>query len=137
MKYLAMVIIDRDSEEARNYEKGTPPDPKFMEAMGRHVEEITRRGALVATAGLHPLANGARVRVAGGKMTVTDGPFIESKEIVGGYAILEAKSKEEAVELGRAFMGLHLEVLGASYQGTLEVRQMFDPSDAPCGVSKS
>jgi hypothetical protein len=129
MKYIAMVVLDRNSEAARNYEAGMPPDPKLEEAMGQHIEEMTNRGILLETAGLLPLGKGARVRAAGGKLTVTDGPFIESKEIVGGYAILRAKSKEEAIELGKAFMKLHLDALGQSYEGAVEVRQMFDPVD--------
>jgi hypothetical protein len=129
MKYLAMVIMDRTSEAARNYEGGMPPDPKLEESMGKHIDEMTKRGVLLETAGLLPLAQGARVRAVGGKLTVTDGPFIESKEVIGGYAILRAKSKEEAIDLGKAFMRLHLDALGPSYEGTVEVRQMFDPAD--------
>ena len=98
--------------------------------MGRHIEELTSSGALLGMGGLLPLSQGARVRAAGGRLTVTDGPFIESKEIVGGYAILRAKSKEEAIEMGKAFMQLHLDVLGPSYEGSVEVRQMFDPEEA-------
>jgi len=61
---------------------------------------------------------------------VTDGPFIESKEVIGGYAILRAKSKEEALKMGQDFMQLHVDILGASYEGELEIRQMFDPTDS-------
>jgi hypothetical protein len=129
MKYIAMVMLDRNSDAARNYEAGMPPDQKLEAAMGRHMEEMTKRGVLLEAAGLLPLGKGARVRAAGGKLTVTDGPFIESKELIGGYAILRAKSKEEAVELGKAFMKIHLDTLGPSYEGTVEVRQMFDPAD--------
>jgi hypothetical protein len=129
MKYLAMIIMDRNGEDCRNYERGTPTDPKFEAAMGGLIEDLTRRGVLLETAGLLPYAHGARVRAEGGKLTVTDGPFIESKEVIGGYAMLRTKSKEEAVELGRAFMQLHLDVLGPSYEGMLEIRQMFDPAD--------
>jgi hypothetical protein len=129
MKYLAMVIMDRNSEAAKNYEGGMPPDPKLEAAMGRHIEEMMKRGILLETAGLLPLGAGARVRAAGGKLAVTDGPFIEAKEVIGGYAILRAKSKEEAIELGKDFMKLHIEALGPSYEGTVEVRQMFDPAD--------
>jgi hypothetical protein len=129
MKYIAMVMLDRNSEAASNYEAGMPPNQKLEAAMGKHMEEMTKRGVLLDVGGLLPLAKGARVRAAGGKLTVTDGPFIESKELVGGYAILRAKSKEEAIELGKAFMKIHLDTLGASYEGTVEVRQMFDPAD--------
>ena len=66
------------------------------------------------------------------KLSVTDGPFAESKELIGGYAILQAGSKEEAIELGKVFMKIHVDVLGPSYQGELEIRQMSDPSE--CGL---
>jgi hypothetical protein len=137
MKYLAMIIMDSDSEDCRNYEKGTPTDQKFVAAMGGLIEEMTRRGVLLGTAGLLPYAQGARVRATGGKLTVTDGPFIESKEVIGGYAMMQTKSKEEAVEWGKAFMQLHLDALGASYAGTLEIRQMFDPEDCASERAKS
>jgi len=129
MKYLAMIMLDRNSEEARNYELGVPPDPKFVEVMGKHIEEWTKSGALLETAGLLPLANGARLRAGGGKLAVIDGPFIESKEVLGGFAILRAKSKEEAIEMGKAFLKIHLDILGPSHESTLEVRQIFDPAD--------
>jgi hypothetical protein len=133
MKYLAMVLLDRNSEAARNYEAGLPPDPKLEAAMGEYMEAMTKLGVLLETGGLLPLADGARVRAAGGKLTVTDGPFIESKEVIGGYAILRAKSKEEAIESGKSFMQLHLDALGPAYEGTLEVRRMFDPADFETG----
>jgi hypothetical protein len=126
MRFMMMVKADR------NYEAGAPPDPKLMAAIGAHSADMAKRGILLDTGGLLPSSQGARVRVAGGKLTVTDGPFAETKEIIGGYAILQAKSKEEAVELGRAFMKLHADVLGPSYEGELEIRQMFDAHDLPC-----
>jgi hypothetical protein len=76
-----------------------------------------------------PSSQGARLRLAGGKLTVTDGPFAEAKELIGGYAVIQAKSKEEAIELGKNFLKLHEEVLGLSYEGELEVRRMYDDSD--------
>jgi hypothetical protein len=129
MKYIAMVMLDRNSEAAKNYEAGMPPDSKLEAAMGKYIEKMTKSGVLLEAVGLLPLTNGARVRAAGGRLTVIDGPFIESKEVLGGYAILRAKSKEEAIELGKAFMKLHLDTLGPSYEGLVEVRQMFDPAD--------
>src|SRR5262245_45513331 len=128
MKYMMIVKADKNSETGRNYEMGAPPDPKLMVAIGKHAEEMTRAGVLLETGGLLPSSKGARVRAAAGKLTVTDGPFIESKELIGGYAILQARSKEEAIEMGKAFMKIHLDVLGPSYEGELEIRQMFDPS---------
>ena len=87
---------------------------------------------LAAPIALLPSSKGARVRVSAGKMTVTDGPFAETKELIGGFAILEAASKEEAIRLGKEFMQLHVDVLGQSYEGTLEVRPMFDPAGPDC-----
>lgn len=129
MKYLAMIMLDRNSKAAKDYEAGSPPDPKLEAVMGKHIEKMTKAGALLETGGLLPLAKGARVRAIRGKLNVTDGPFIESKEVIGGYAILRAKSKEEAVQLAKAFLKLHLDTLGPSYEGTIEVREMFDPAD--------
>ncbi|MEW6307086.1 MAG: YciI family protein [Verrucomicrobiota bacterium] len=131
MKYMMMVKLDGKSEDGRKYEAGMPPDAKLGAAMGKLMAEMGKAGVLVDTGGLLPMSKGARIRAAGGKLTVTDGPFIESKEIIGGYAILRAKSKEEALKMGEDFMKLHVDVLGASYVGELEIRQMFDPAD--CG----
>ena len=88
---------------------------------------MTKAGVLLQSGGLLPSSRGARVRVAGGKATVTDGPFAETKELIGGFAILEAPSREEAIRLGKQFMQVHADVLGPSYEGTLEIRPMFDP----------
>ncbi|HEX8245645.1 MAG TPA: YciI family protein [Longimicrobium sp.] len=99
-------------------ETGVPPTPEEMEAMGQLIEEMTRRGKLLATEGCLPSALGARVRRAGDQVTVTDGPFTESKELVAGFALLEADSKEEAIELTRRF-------LAVAGDGECEVRQLF------------
>ena len=123
-----MMIVKADP----SYEAGRPPNPALMAAVGKLSEEMSKRGILLQSGGLLPSSKGARVRVSGGKMTVTDGPFAETKELIGGFAILEAASKEEAIRLGREFMQLHVDVLGPAYEGTLEVRQMFDPASADC-----
>jgi hypothetical protein len=130
MRYMMMVKADK------NYETGLPPDPKLMAAVGKHAEDMAKAGVLLDNGGLLPSSKGARVRAAGGKLTVTDGPFIEAKELIGGYGILEAGSKEEAIELGKAFMKIHVDVLGPSYEGELEIRQMFEPSDCGPGAGK-
>jgi hypothetical protein len=126
MRFMMMIKADA------SYEAGRTPDPALRAAVGKLSEEMTRAGVLVQSGGLLPSSKGARVRVSGGKMTVTDGPFAETKELIGGFAILEAASKEEAIRLGKEFMQLHVDVLGQSYEGTLEVRQMFDPASADC-----
>ena len=134
---MMMVKVDAQSETGRNFEAGMPPDAKLEAAMGQLIERMLKCGALVGRGGLLPMAKGAHVRAAEGKLAVTDGPFIESKEVIGGYAIMRAKSKEEAVQIGRDFMQLHLDVLGPAYEGELEIRQMFDPEDSASGEAQS
>src|SRR5262249_19688854 len=127
-----MVKLSANSGAGRNYEAGLPPEPKLEAAMGKLIEKMAKSGALLDTGGLLPAAKGARIRASRGKLAVADGPFIESKEVIGGYAILRADSKEEAVKMGTDFMQLHIDILGASFEGELEVRQMFDPGDDSC-----
>ena len=119
MRYLSFM---RSSESYR----ATPPPPALMEAMGRFVERSMKAGVLVATGGLLPSAEGVRVRLAGGQLTVTDGPFSEGKEVIGGWAILEAASKEEAIRTATEFMALH-RAHWPEFEGESEVRPMFDP----------
>ena len=99
--------------------EGTPPSQEHMAEMGRLIEEMTRAGVLLATEGCLPSSQGARVRHSGGKFTVTDGPFTESKELIAGFALFEVKSKEEAIEWTKRF----LKVAG---EGESEIRQIFE-----------
>ena len=108
-------------------ERSTPPTQKEMETMGKYIEESIKRGILIGTEGCMPSALGARVRVEGGKYTVSDGPFTEAKEIVGGLAILEAPSKEAAI-------GYVKEFLAYVGQGECELRQIYE---APCVEAKA
>jgi hypothetical protein len=109
----------------KTVERNTPPTLEEMTAMGQLIEQYMKSGALIATEGCLPTALGARVRLSDGTITVTDGPFTESKEVVGGFALLEAKSKEEAIELTKNF----LKVAG---DGECEIRQIFTaPGVAP------
>jgi hypothetical protein len=103
--------------------QGTPP-PALMEAIGKLGEEAFKNGTMVQMGGLAPSAAGTRVRVAGGKLTVTDGPFTEAKEIIGGFAVFELKSKEDAIEAARVFMELHRQHW-PDWEGESEVRQIF------------
>ena len=103
----------------KSAERNTPPSAEEMSAMGKLVEEGMRAGWLLSTEGCLPSALGARVRKSGGNVTVTDGPFTESKEIVGGFAILQANSKAEAIELARNF----LRHVG---DGECELRQLYE-----------
>ena len=95
----------------------------LYEEMGRFVEETTRSGNFVGGAGLQPTSAGTRVKLKGGKITVLDGPFTESKEIVGGYAIIDAKSHEEALGLARRFMELH-QKHWPTFEGECEMRPL-------------
>jgi hypothetical protein len=120
MRFMMIVKADKNSEA------GVPPSQELMTAIGRLSQEMISRGKLLDTGGLLPSSAGARVRVGGGKLTVTDGPFTETKELIGGYAVLRTESKEEAIELGKQFMKLHADILGPSYEGELEIRQLAD-----------
>ena len=104
----------------RAEERNTPPCPEEMTEMGKFIAEMTQAGVLLATGGCLPSALGARVRAAGGKLSVIDGPFTETKEVIAGFAILECKSKDEAIEMARRF----LEVVGGN--GESEVRQIAE-----------
>jgi hypothetical protein len=118
MKYLCFI---RHSEKYRE----SPPPPALMEAMGKFVEKSIKDGTLVDTGGLLPSKDGLRVRLANGTITVTDGPFIESKEVIGGWAILNAESKAELVRISTEFMDLHRKHW-PEFEGESEVRPMFD-----------
>ena len=95
----------------------------LFDAMGKFVGEAMKNGSIVDTAGLQPTAKAKRVRLSGGKLQVTDGPFTESKEVVGGFAIVEAKSDQEALELATRFMDLH-RVHWPKFEGECEVRPL-------------
>jgi len=120
MRFMMMIKGDK------NFEAGAPPDERLMAAIGKLTEEMTRAGVILETGGLLPSSKGARIRAAGGKLTVKDGPFAEAKELIGGYAIAQLKSKEEAVQMGRDFLKLHVDILGPSYEGECEIRQMAE-----------
>jgi hypothetical protein len=100
-------------------ESNAPPSQEEMAGVGQLIQEMARAGVLIATDGLQPSSKGARVRISEGKFTVTDGPFTETKELIAGYAIVRAKSKQEAIELAKRF----LTVMG---QGESEIRLMQD-----------
>ena len=104
----------------KTVERTSPPTQEEMSAMGKLIEEAMKAGWLLSTEGCLPTALGARVRQSGDKVTVTDGPFTEAKEMVGGFAILKANSKQEAIELTKHF----LSVVG---QGECELRQLYEP----------
>jgi hypothetical protein len=123
MKYLTFI---RHSE---SYRQSGPP-AALMEAMGKFVEKSLKDGILVETGGLMPSKDGVRIRLANGKITVTDGPFTESKEVIGGWAILKTDSKAEAVRIATEFMELHRKYW-PGFDGESEVRPMFEPGMGP------
>lgn len=98
-----------------------------MEAIGALAEKGFRDGTLVEQGGLLPSSAFALISVKDGKVRVIDGPFAEARELVGGYAILNAASKADAIHMGTEFMELHAKVLGPSFDGELEVREMSEP----------
>ncbi len=105
------------------------PDAEAVAAMGRYNEELTKAGVLLALDGLQPPGKGARVSFAGGRASVTDGPFAEAKELIGGYWMIEAKSKDEAVQWASRCPGADGD--------TIEVRQVFEMADFPPEVQEA
>jgi hypothetical protein len=111
-----MVIVKAD----KNSEAGALPDTKLLADMGKFNEELTKAGVMLAGEGLQPSSKGARVRFSGGKKTVIDGPFAETKELVAGFWLWQVKSKEEAIEWLKR----------APFEGTeVEIRQVFEAED--------
>src|SRR5262249_4463226 len=109
----------------KSAEKNAPPSREEMSKMGQLIEKFTKSGHLLGTEGCLPSALGARVRLGNGHLTVTDGPFTESKEIVGGFAILQTSSKTEAIELAKEF-------LGVAGEGECELRQLYEGGQEIC-----
>ena len=116
MRIMGLLKADKDSEA------GTPPSGELMERMGAFIEEITKAGVMLSTDGLTPSSQGKRVRLACGKVSVTDGPFTETKELIASYALFQVKTMDEAVRWTTRF----LEVLGG---GECELRPLFEPCD--------
>lgn len=118
MRFLSMVRI--------NEQGGLQPSAKLMEDMGKLMAEMTAAGSLLDTAGLRPSAEGKRVRLSRGRQTVVDGPFTETKEVIAGYAMLQAASMDEALALARLFLEVH----GDAWEIECEVRQI---DEGGCG----
>ena len=108
----------------KSAERSGFPPPALMEAINKLSQDAAKAGTMIGGGGLGPTALGARVRLSDGKITVTDGPFTEAKEVVGGLALLQANSKEEAIELVKEF----LQVAG---DGECELRQLFEAGACP------
>src|SRR6516165_2732261 len=132
MRFLMMMIprvYQPDTPAAERAGEGFAPPADAVAKMMKYNEELAQAGALLALEGLHPVVRGARVSFNGGKAKVTDGPFVESKEVVGGYWIIQTKSKEEAVEWARR--------VPAAEGDVVEIRQVFEMSDFPDDVKKA
>jgi hypothetical protein len=110
--------------DTRRFEAGTPPSQDEVAGMGKLIGDMVKAGVLLATDGLLPSAKGARVRLSGGKFTVTDGPFTEAKELIAGFAIIRVESKAEALEWCERF-------LKAAGDGESEIRLMWDTPAYP------
>ena len=121
-----MLMIPKGYEQAA---PGAMPPADHIAAMTKYNEALTKAGVLLALDGLHPPSTGARVSFSGGKPTVTDGPFSEAKEVVGGYWMIQVRSKQEAIEWASRCPGLDNEVI--------EVRQVQEMSDFPPELQKA
>ena len=115
-RYLSLVRIDESSAPAEG------PSPELMQRMGELIEEVTKAGVMLDTAGLTPTAQGTRMRWEGGRISVTDGPFTETTEAVGGYAIMQCKDKAEALEWTKRFLQVHEDF----WTVTCEVREIAE-----------
>ena len=121
MQFLMLIKIANNTD----YEAGKPVPPELDAAMGKLIGEWSQAGAMVSAAGLKPTSKGARLRLNSGRVDVIDGPFAETKEVVGGFFILEARDKPAVVEMTRRFVELHGQILGPDFHLECEVRQ-FD-----------
>lgn len=115
MRFLSMIRVDENS--------GMVPSERLMTEMGKLMSEMTQAGTLIDTAGLRPTAEGVRVRTTYGKLSTVDGPFAETKEVIGGFAIIKADSMAEAIELTKRFLAVH----GDEWNIECEVRQLEEP----------
>ena len=119
MRFMMIVKASKDSEA------GVMPDDRLIEAMTKYNEELAKAGVLLDLTGLHPSAKGARVKFCGGKRTVIDGPFAETKELIGGYWLIQVKSKAEALDWAKRAPAPH----GEGEEGEIELRQVFELDD--------
>jgi hypothetical protein len=124
MRFMMIVKANKDSEA------GVLPSMELIQAMGKFNEEMVKAGVLLAAEGLQASSKGARVKFSGGKRTVIDGPFTESKELIAGFWLIQVKSKEEAMEWASRVPAPH----GPNQDGEIEIRQVFEASDFPADV---
>ena len=124
MRYLMIVKGDE------NLDRSGPPPQALFEAIDKLGQEAAKSGKIVSMGGLRHTADGARVRINNGKLTITDGPFTEAKEVIGGFSIMYLASKEEAIEEARKFMELH-RIHWPQWNGETEVRAMYEEGEMP------
>ena len=132
MRFMMLMIprvYQPDAPAGQRAGEGFAPPAEAVAKMMKFNEELAKAGALIALDGLHPSSKGARVRFAGGRPKATDGPFTEPKEVIGGYWMIQAKSKEEALDWAKR--------CPASDGDIIEVRQVFEMSDFPPDVQKT
>lgn len=129
MMFMIPRVYQPDTPPGQRAGEGFAPPAEAVAKMMKFNEELAKAGALIALDGLHPSSKGARVTFKGGKPTVTDGPFIEAKEVIGGYWMIQVKSKEEAIEWAKR--------CPASDGDVIEIRQVFEMSDFPSDVQKA
>jgi hypothetical protein len=120
MQFLMLIKIANDTD----YEAGKGPPAELEAAMGELIGEWSKIGAFLSAAGLKPTSQAARVRLTGGAARVSDGPFTEAKEVIGGFFLLDAKDKAAAVEMTRQFVDLHAKILAKDFVLECEVRQV-------------
>jgi hypothetical protein len=119
MRFMMIVKANKDSEA------GKMPSEELLSAMGKYNDELMKAGVLLDLSGLQPSSKGARIKFSGGKRTVIDGPFAETKELIAGYWIIQVKSKEEAIEWAKRVPAPH----GEGEEGEIEIRQFFELGD--------
>jgi hypothetical protein len=119
MRFMMIVKAKKDSEA------GKMPSEELLAAMGKYNEELMKAGVLLDLSGLQPSSKGARIKFSGGKRTVIDGPFAETKELIAGYWLIQVKSKEEAMEWAKRVPAPH----GEEAEGEIEIRQVFELED--------
>jgi hypothetical protein len=122
---MRFMMIVKGSE---NLAASGPPPAALMEAIGKLGEEAAKKGTMASFGGLKPTSSGTRIRITKGQIVTTDGPFIESKEVIGGFSIFNFASKEEALEAGREFMELH-RIHWPNWEGETEIRLMYEEAD--------
>ena len=121
MRYMVFVKMREDV--------GSPP-PELMQTMGAALEEAFENGAMIDAGGLSPTAESTEIRLAGGEITTTDGPYAEAKEVAGGYSIIEVRSEEEAVANARRVLEIHRD-FWPGWEGSVEVRRIAGAEEAP------